>query len=243
MTSHKAWAAIGLGALLGACSSSQQAQIKPIPTSALGHLNEQQLQPVDAARVDAGRARDQYARSQAAVQDAKAKLQVAQSEKQVAVAQQDRAKSEREMLEKQNADPATLDRARKSEALAAQRVQASDLKIDYQNKAINVAQAEEQVAAQHVNVANASAENAKLQALRQGDPNAVRNINPQQYEAAVSQAQAKEAELRGQAANQRVELVDSYNKWQELDAKVRAQTPRGPAAPLPAAPAEPPKPY
>ena len=216
-------AILGLGLLAG-CSHDKPMQ--HIDNGALVRLNEQQMRPVDDARIEEGRARDNVARAKAAVQDAKAKIDIAKAEKDVAVAQQKRSKAELDLLNQQKADLKDIDHAKNDLVTADQRLQAVDRKIDYLNRSVGIAQLEEGVAQQHAAVTEAAVERAKFQALQAANSNEIRGMNAAVIDQRLAESQAKEAQLRKEAADKRVELVDSYNKWQELDAKVRT-------APLP----------
>lgn len=233
MTKTAMWAALGLGVLAAACGGTKKAAVK-IDDGALARLNEQQMKPVDEARIEEGRARDFQARAHAGVQDSKAKMDVAKAERDVAAAQLNRAKAELDMLQKQKADTKDILRAKADLQNAQDRVRAADLKIDYLNRMVGIAGLEEQLAAQHAEVAKASTERAKFQALQAAGSNEVRDMNAGEIDRRLADAQLKESQLRKSAADKRVELVDSYNKWQELDSKVRTSP-----APVPSAPAEP----
>jgi hypothetical protein len=234
MVNAARWAAAGL-ALVTACGGTKKAAVK-IDDGALARLNEQQMQPVDEARIEEGRARDHQARAHAATQDAKAKMDVARAERDVATAQLNRAKAELDMLQKQKADTKDILRAKGDLQNAQDRVKAVDLKIDYLKRMAGVAGLEEQLAAQHAEVAKASTERAKFQALHGANSNEVRDMNSGEVDRRLAEAQVKEAQLRKAAADRRVEVVDAYNKWQELDSRIRSSpTP----APVPTAPAEP----
>ena len=211
-----------------------------VDDGALARLNEQQMQPVDDARIEEGRAKDGLARAKLAVADSKAKIEVAKAEREVAVAQLNRTKAEADLLNQQKADLKDIERAKLDAQMAAERVRAVDLKIDYLNKTIGIANLEQEVATQHAIVAQEVTERAKYQALQQGQPNQVRDINPASLDSQLANAQAKEAQLRKQAADQRVALVEVYNKWQELDAKVRsAPAPQNSPPPQPTMPSQP----
>src|SRR5690348_18085336 len=97
-------------AVLGACASHKQ-EVAKLDESGLSRLNEQQMQPVDDARVELGRAQDAAARAKAAEQDARAQLEVARSEHDVADAQLKRAQAQRDLLKKQYADADSMARA------------------------------------------------------------------------------------------------------------------------------------
>ncbi|MGE5048962.1 MAG: hypothetical protein ACM3PC_10360, partial [Deltaproteobacteria bacterium] len=93
-------------ALVVACASHQQAT--RLDDSGLARLNEQQMQPVDDARIEQGRAQDAVARARANEADARARLEVAKSDRTVADAQLKRAVAERDLLKKQYASPDQL---------------------------------------------------------------------------------------------------------------------------------------
>ena len=224
-------AILGLGLLAG-CSHDKPMQ--HIDNGALVRLNEQQMRPVDDARIEEGRARDNVARSKAAVQDARAKIDIAKAERDVAVAQQKRSKAELDLLIQQKADLKDIDHSKQDYLMSEQRVQAVDRKLDYLNRSIGIAQLEENVAAQHAVVAGEAVERSKFQALQAANSNEIRGMNAAVIDQKLAEAQAKEAQLRKEAADKRVELVESYNKWQELDAKVRTAP-----LPLPAQPTAP----
>ena len=232
------WAVGGLLGLLAACGSNKAA-VK-VDDGALAKLNEQQMQPVDDARIEEGRARDQLARARLAVQDAKAKVDVSKAERDVAVAQQNRAKAEHDMLTRQKADTADIMRAQLDAQNGGERIKATDMKLDYLHRMVDITQLEEQLAAQHAEVAKAITDRAKFKALEAAKSNEVRGINPAEVDARLADAQQKEANLRKHAADKRVELVEIYNKWQEVDARMRSVPERAiTPPPAPTSPSEP----
>src|SRR5438132_1539870 len=130
------WLAIGAALLAAACSHAQ----KPLPKvddSGLARLNEQQMGPVDDARVEEGRANDAVAR---------ARLEVAKSEKDVSAAQLKRAQAELDLLKKQYAPKDSIARADQDIKAAQQRIQATDLKLQYLTQLIGVAESERKAA-------------------------------------------------------------------------------------------------
>src|SRR4051794_32736633 len=98
---RRMWIAVSTGLVLAACSS--QKPVAKLDESGLARLNESQMQPVDEARVDEGRARDDLARARAKEADARAQLEVAKSDRAVADAQLKRALAEQDLLKKQYA--------------------------------------------------------------------------------------------------------------------------------------------
>jgi len=89
-------------ALALACASSPK-PVQKVDDSGLGRLDDSQMQPVDDARVEQGRAQDALSRARANEADAQARLEVAKTERGVADAQMKRALAERDLLKKQYA--------------------------------------------------------------------------------------------------------------------------------------------
>src|SRR5438132_3449037 len=87
-----------LCALLSACTSHHE--VTKVDDAGLSRLSENQMRPVDDARVEVGRAQDAVARAKAGEADARAQLEVARSDRDVAIAQLKRAMAERDLLKK-----------------------------------------------------------------------------------------------------------------------------------------------
>jgi hypothetical protein len=212
--------ALGLAVLVG-CAHDKQAATERVDSSSMTKLNEQQMQPVDNARVEEARAQDALARAKASEAEAHTRVAVAKAERDVSTAQLNRAKAERDLLTQQKASPGEVARASANTKTAEDRVHASDLKIDYLNKMIGVAERETHLADLHAQAQAAMVERAKYQALAAADPNQIQGVNGARIESQIASLQAAEATARKEAADKRVEAVDSYNKWQEMDARVR----------------------
>jgi hypothetical protein len=216
-----ACAALGLAALAGCAHGNKQSAAERVDNSSMTKLNERQMQPIDDARVDEARARDALARAKANEAEAHTRLEVAKAERDVSVAQLNRAKAERDLLVQQKASPAETARAAANYKTAEDRVRASDLKIEYLNKMIGVAERETHLADLHAQTQAEMVERAKYQALSVADPNQIQGVNGGKIDQQVASLQAAENTARKEAADKRVDAVDSYNKWQELDARVR----------------------
>jgi len=78
---------IAVGSALIAVACSSQNPAARMDESGLSRLNESQMEPVDDARVEEGRAHDAAARARANEADARARLEVARSERSIAEAQ------------------------------------------------------------------------------------------------------------------------------------------------------------
>src|SRR5258706_1156331 len=141
-------------ALALACASSPK-PVHKVDDSGLARLDESQMQPVDDARVEQGRAQDALARARANEADAQARLEVATTERGVADAQMKRALAERDLLKRKYAPQDKLAEIDQEVAASQDRVQASDLKSQYLQLMISVAEAERRLAEAHVLTAQA----------------------------------------------------------------------------------------
>jgi uncharacterized protein (DUF3084 family) len=203
-----------------ACASSQKPAPK-VDDSGLARLDETQMQPVDDARIELGRAQDALARARANEADAQARLTVAKTERDVADAQLKRALAERDLLKKQYAPQEQLTRADEEVRTAQDRIRAADLKRAYLERMVQVAQADRNAATAHVDTANAMVEQAKMRAMKAADVPQAQSANAGAIDARVAEAQVREAQLRKQAADLRAGAVDVYNQWQQVDVRVR----------------------
>src|SRR5438445_282795 len=174
-----------------------------------------------STRIPQGRAQDALARARANEADAEARLTVGKTEREVADAQLKRALAERDLLKKQYAAQDQLARADEEVRAGQDRIRAADMKRQYLERMVQVAQADRNAAAAHVDTANAMVEQAKLRAMKAADVPQAQSANSGTIDARVAESQVREARLRKQAADLRASAVDAYNKWQQTDARVR----------------------
>ncbi|MCA1826602.1 MAG: hypothetical protein LC689_06640, partial [Myxococcales bacterium] len=168
---------IAVGALaLAACAQHHNTMTK-VDDSGLSRLDERQMQPVDDARVEEGRAQDAVAKAKAAEADAHARLEVAKSEKGVSEAQLKRSVAERDLLKKQYAPKDQLAQADQNIQAAQDRIKATDLKLAYLNQMIAVAEAERKAADAHLLTAHAVTEQAKYRAMRSANAPQAEAVN------------------------------------------------------------------
>src|SRR5207302_1126383 len=158
---------------------------------------------VDDARIEMGRAQDALARSRANEADARARLEVAKSDKDVADAQLKRATAERDLLKKQYASPDQLAPVDQDITASQDRIKAANLKLRYLQQMIAVAEGERQVAEAHVNTSQALVEQAKLRAMKQNNVPQAASANAGDIDRRVADAQAQEAHLQQQVAQRR----------------------------------------
>jgi hypothetical protein len=207
----------GAGALL-AVGCAQQKAMSKVDDSGLARLDERQMEPVDNARIEEGRANDAVAKARAAEADARARLEVAKSEKDVAEAQLKRSMAERDLLKKQYAPPDQMARADQDIAAAQDRVKATHFKLSYLNQLIAVSETERKAAEAHVLTAHAATESAKYRAMKAGNAPQAASVNPGILEQQLAAARSHEAQLQHDAAEQRSNAVALYNRWQQADA-------------------------
>jgi chromosome segregation ATPase len=224
---------VGAGVLL-ALGCAQKREIVKIDDSGLARLDERQMEPVDDARVEEGRAHDALAKAKANEAEARSRLEVAKSDRAVSEAQLKRATAERDMLKKQFADQDSLARADTEIEAAGERIQATDVKAQYLTQMIGVAEAERKLAEARVETAAAKTEQAKLRAMKAAHAPQANEVNAGAIDRRVADAQQRENQFQREAADRRTAAVDLYNRWQQLDAKVRTLArPEGVAVPPP----------
>jgi hypothetical protein len=210
-----------VGALIAAACSSQKPAAK-LDDSGLARLSESQMEPVDEARVEEGRAQDQLSRARANEADARARLEVARSERGVADAQLKRAVAERDLLKKQYADKDRMAEVEQEIAGSQDRIRATDLKLQYLQQMIGVAESERRLAEQHVMTTRGQTERAKYRAMKAGNAPEAGSVNPGDVDRRVAEAEGQEAKIRQEAAQRRANAVNVYNRWQQADAKARS---------------------
>ena len=210
----------GAGALLAVGCSQNRAMTK-VDDSGLSRLNESQMQPVDDARIEEGRANDAVAKARANEADARARLEVAKSEKDVSEAQLKRSMAERDLLKKQYGTPDQMSRAEQDIQSAQDRVKATDYKMQYLGRMITVAETERKASEAHVATAHATTEQAKYRAMKAGNAPQAGAVNVGDLDQQVATARSHEAELQKAAAEQRSEAVALYNRWEQADSSAR----------------------
>jgi chromosome segregation ATPase len=209
------------GALIAAACSSQKPAAK-LDEAGLSRLNESQMEPVDEARVEEGRARDALARARAGEADSRARLEVAKTERGVADAQLKRALAERDLMKKQYASKDQMAEVEQEIAASQDRIKASDLKLQYLNQLIALSEAERRAAEAHVATAQTLTEQAKYRAMKAGNAPEAGSVNPGEIDQRVASAQAQEANLLKEVAGRRTTATGLYNRWQQADARARS---------------------
>src|SRR5438132_3273573 len=182
---------IAVGRALMACSS--QKPVARVDDSGLSRLNESQMEPVDDARVEEGRAHDAVAKARANEADARARLEVARSERTVAEAQLKRALAEKDLRNKQYASKDQIAEIDDEIAGAQDRLKASYLKLQYLQQMVSVAEADRKLAEAHVVTAQALIEQAKYRAMKTANAPQAGSVKPGGVDHRVATAQAQDA--------------------------------------------------
>jgi colicin import membrane protein len=211
---------LGLGTMLAVACAGHHQEAK-LDDSGLARLNEDQMQPVDNARLDLGRAQDAVAKAQANETDARARVEVAKSEREVGEAQVKRAAAQRDLLKKQYADKDAMAQADQDIASAQDTMRAQDLKLAYLNQNVNVAAAERNAAEARVLTQRAVIEQTKYQAMQQAGAPQTASVNPGDLDSRLAQARAHEANAQKEAAEKRAQAVNLYDRWEKVDARAR----------------------
>jgi len=212
---------IAVGSALIAVACSSQKPAARMDESGLSRLNESQMEPVDDARVEEGRTHDAAARARANEADARARLEVARSERSVAEAQLKRALAEKDLRKKQYASKDQVAEIDDEIAGAQDRLKASELKLQYLQQMVSVAEAERKLAEAHVVTAQALTGQAKYRAMKAGNAPQAATVNPGDVDHRVASAQAQEANLLKEVSQRRSNAIDLYNRWQAADTHAR----------------------
>ena len=212
---------IAVGSALMAVACSSQKPAARVDDSGLSRLNESQMEPVDDARVEEGRAHDAVARVRANEADARARLEVARSERTVAEAQLKRALAEKDLRKKQYASKDQIAEIDDEIAGAQDRLKASDLKLQYLQQMVSVSEAERKLAEAHVVTAQALTEQSKYRAMKTANAPQAGSVNPGDVDHRVASAQAQEANLLREVSQRRSKALDLHNRWQAADTNAR----------------------
>jgi chromosome segregation ATPase len=206
-------------ALMAACSSQKPAA--RMDESGLSRLNESQMEPVDDARVEEGRAQDAAAKARANEADARARLEVARSERSVAEAQLKRAVAEKDLRKKQYASKDQMAEIDEEIAGSQDRLKAVELKLQYLQQMVSVTEAERKLAEAHVVTAKTLTEQAKYRAMKTANAPQATSVNPGDIDHRVATAQAQEANLLKEVSQRRSSAVELYGRWQAADKHAR----------------------
>src|SRR4051812_8164452 len=213
-----AWAA---GVLVLAGCGSHTREMTKVDDSGLARLDESQMGPVDDARIEEGRAQDAVAKAKAAEADAKARFEVAKSEKDVGEAQLKRSVAERDLLKKQYAPRDQIVQAEENIQSSQEQIKAIDLKLKYLDQLSKVAAREREATEAHVATAHAATEKAKYDAMKAGNAPQADAVNAGDLQQQLATAHARESELQRKAGEERSIAVNLYNQWQQADSRVR----------------------
>src|SRR2546429_239078 len=133
------------------------------------------------------------ARGRANEADARARLEVARSERTVAEAQLKRALAEKDLRKKQYASKDQIAEIDDEIAGAQDRLKASDLKLQYLQQMVSVSEAERKLAEAHVVTAQALTEQSKYRAMKTANEPQAGSGNPEEGDHRAAGGPAREA--------------------------------------------------
>lgn len=148
---------------------------------------------------------------------------MARGDRAVADAQLKRATAERDLLRKQYADKDSIARAENEIEASQLRAQAGDLRLAYLTRMIAVSDGDQRLAEAHVETTAAIGEQTKLKAMQEGNVPQASSGNQGAIDQRAAVAMQREAEIVSATSKERTAAASEYQKWQELDARVRAR--------------------
>jgi DNA repair exonuclease SbcCD ATPase subunit len=206
-----------------ACAGSRPEQ-KPVTVSDsdYGRLESGQTQLVDAARVELGRARDEFARAKLGETDAKQEDELARADLKAAEGARMRADSLAKTAKESNA-PADIEAARTMAETARLHLQVADAHMAYAKAVQAQRAAEVRTAERRVAYESARVELAKLQALQQAAVPAAAKYPAAQLEGQVAQARRQLEQAEKESGGGEAQVMSARRTWEELNRRLQAK--------------------
>lgn len=214
--------ALAACAVLACAGSRGEKRPLSVSDSDYGRLQAGQTQPVDAARAELSRARDELARAKLRQTEAQSEDQLAKSDLQAVDAAQTRANA----LAKDasaSREPAKLEEARKAKEHADLRKRTAEAHMEYARKLQANRTAGVKAAEQRVAFESSRVEAAKLQALQQAQIPAAGKYDGPRIEAQVAQASKELEKAEGEVRKSEAEVTAAKQRWEELNRQLQAQ--------------------
>jgi hypothetical protein len=212
-----------LTAMLTACGTSKSAK-QPVKVSDAdyGRLEPGQTQVVDAAREDRGRARDELARAQLRLTQARHEDDLARADLEAAEGARIRAEA-RAAQSRESRAPEDIELARERANEAQLRKRAADAHMEYAKQLVEARQAEVAAAEQRVELQEARVEAAKLEALETAGVPAARKYLRSELTARVAEEQRDVERTSGQARALLQKAQDAERTWRDAQRQLQAQ--------------------
>jgi len=199
-------------AVAGACAHGSSTRSDTVSDEALARVPQAQMASVNQARLDVSKAKDNLAREELRLNQAKKYVDVANSEVNTAKAQLDQNKSAQQAADYARNDHAT-EQAQSAQGLARQREQVADAHLKAANELVNYAQERVNAATKAVDLANARVESAKFKALQaSGDP-AANTIDGQAIAKRVEDARIALEQERAKVAQMKANASAARTSW------------------------------
>jgi chromosome segregation ATPase len=211
--------------LAAGCATDNKLIVSDLDTARLPEGTVEQWQD---EQLEVIQARDEVARAELAVDDAKRELEVAEAEVKVADAEIDQAQKQLEAAQRARDDQATqgaeqqLEYSREKKRVAESHVQA-------QRRQVELAETRQELAETRQQLAQLRLNQAKLQALQEANDPAAQNYSAQDFDKAIAEQQQRLSQLRTEVESQQGEYTRARDEWQRQLQQLEANAPSTPA--------------
>jgi chromosome segregation ATPase len=210
--------------LAGGCTSGKTS-VKATEVARLPQETSQQWQQQQLALIQA---REEMARAEVAVNDAKREIEVAKSEVKVADAEIDSFGKMLNAAEKTR-DDAAAQKARSDLALSRQKKQVAELHVDATEQQEKLAKQRQDLAKAQEELADVELNQAKYEALKAANDPAAQRYNPNDFARAISDKQGEVARLQSEIEGQDAVYMRARDTWEREQQLLQAATPSTPS--------------
>ncbi|MGA9524274.1 MAG: hypothetical protein WBV82_22660 [Myxococcaceae bacterium] len=219
------WTACGVAVLAGGCAA-QRAQGPQIKDEWVARVPPEKLKPVNQARDERRAAEDDATRARVAVNDAENQVSVKKAIKSAAYKRVDAANKAVHAAE-QTGDQKQIQQAQASLQDAEMQRNIADAELKVAQVQYDLAKEEHAFADTHVKTQNALLEQAEYQALKDSGDTRVQDLDPLEFERAISEAKNSEREAQIRVSDEQSQLASAEQALNDA----RKQTGVGGAGP------------
>ncbi len=217
---------LALAALLAlafsACKTSSASKFQPVADQDVGRLVPGQMAPIDAARNDLSRARDEVSHAKLRLSEAHEQGGFTKAEETAAQADRQRAEALTKAAQA-TGDPQQLGAAQAAMGSADLRRRAAAAHGDFTGKLIAAREAEVRAKESRVAEMEARLETAKLTALQQAGNPAANKYDPVRFQKHLADAIDGSQKAQGELAKATSAAQQSETQWRALAEQVRVQ--------------------
>ncbi len=201
------WTAFGVAVLTGGCAA-QRAQGPQIKDEWVARVPPDQLEPVNQAREDHRRAEDDATRAKVAVSDAENQVSVKKSIKKAEDTRVDAAKKAIDAA-KQTGDQNQIQQAEASLHDAESQRNTTDAELKVAQQQHDLAKAKHEYAEAQLRTKNALLEQAEYQVLQQTGDTRVKDLDPHEFEQAITESRNHEREAQIKISDAQSQLASA----------------------------------